>query len=170
MLATTDLFENIIYFKVSHIDYSYHFPLICQSKFQQIIKEKSDEIKYEIEQSPTVKWSCEASENYRENLLQGENEDGYNPMSLYTDLVNSNHEQSCEQFLNKITNMLHTAGSFLLKKTGYIKRNLELKTQPQWLDSQCDQLKLLKFEKLTQYRHTNSKKSLEKYKETRNNF
>ena len=108
-MATTDLFENIIDFKVSHIDDSYHFPLICQFKFQQIIKEKSDEIKFEYEQSPTFKWSCEASENYRENLLQGENEDGYNPMSLYTDLVNSNHEQNCEQILNKITNMLHTA-------------------------------------------------------------
>ena len=38
--------------------------------------------------------------------------------------------------------MLHTAGSFLLKKTGYLKRNLELKTQPQWWVSECDQLKL----------------------------
>ena len=26
--------------------------------------------------------------------------------------------------------MLHTAGSFLLKKNGYIKRNLELETEP----------------------------------------
>ena len=83
------------------------------------------------EQSPTFKWRCEASKNNRENVLQGENEDSYNPMSLYTDLVNSNHEQNCEQILNKITNMLHKAGSFLLKKPGYIKRNLELKTQPQ---------------------------------------
>ena len=89
--------------------------------------EKSDEIKYEYEQSPTFKWSCEASENYRKNLLQGENEDGYNPMSLYTDLVNSNHEQNCEQILNKITNMLHTAGSFLLKKTGYLKEKSRIK-------------------------------------------
>ena len=128
MLATTDLFESIIYFKVSHIDDSYHFPLICQFKFKQIIKEKSDEIKYEYEQSPTVKWSCEASENYRENLLQGENEDGYNPMALYTDLVNANHEQSCEQILNKITNMLHIAGSFLLKKTGYEKSRFKNST------------------------------------------
>ena len=55
MLATTDLFENIIDFKVSHIDDSYHFPLICQFKFQQIIKEKSDETKYEYEQYPTFK-------------------------------------------------------------------------------------------------------------------
>ena len=91
-------------------------------------------------------------------------------MSLYADLVNSNHEQNCEQILNKITNMLHTAGSFLLMKTMYIKRNLELKTRPQWWDSQCDQLKLLKFEKLTEYRRTNNNKSLEEYKETRNNF
>ena len=64
MLAATDLFDNVIYFKVSHIDDSYHFPLICQFKFQQIIKEKSDEIKYEYEKSPIFKWSCEASENY----------------------------------------------------------------------------------------------------------
>ena len=56
--------------------------------------EKSDEIKYEYEQSPTFKWSCKASENYRKNVLQGENEDDYNPMSLYTDLVISNHEQN----------------------------------------------------------------------------
>ena len=63
-------------------------------------------------------------------------------MLIYTDLVNSNHEQNCEQILNKITNMLYTAGNFLLKKTGYVKRNLELKTQPQWSDSECDQLKL----------------------------
>ena len=170
MLATTYLFENIIDFKVSHIDDSDHFPLICLFKFQQIIKDQSDEIKYEYEQSPTFKWSCEASENYRENVLKGENEDGYNPMSLYTDFVSSNHEQNCEQILNKMTNMLHTAGSFLLKKTGYIKGNLELKTQPQWWDSQYDQLKLLKFEKLTQYRRTNNNESLEEYKETRNNF
>ena len=91
-------------------------------------------------------------------------------MLLYTDLVNSNHEQNCEQILNKITNMLHTAGSFLLKKTGYLKRNLELKTQPLWWDSECDQLKLSKFKKLTQYRRTNNNESLEEYKETRNDF
>ena len=66
--------------------------------------------------------------------------------------------------------MLHTAGSFLLKETGYVKRNLELKTQPQWWDSECDQLKLLKFKKITQYRRTNNNESLEEYKETRNNF
>ena len=47
MLATTDLSDNAIAFKVSHIDDSYHFPLICQFKFQQITKEKCDEIKYE---------------------------------------------------------------------------------------------------------------------------
>ena len=61
--------------------------------------------------------------------------------------------------------MLHTAGSFLLKETGYVKRNLELKTQPQWWDSECDQLKLLKFKKITQYRRTNNNESLEEYKE-----
>ena len=109
------------------------------------------------------KWSCEASENYRKNVLQGENEDGYNPMSLYTNFVNSNHEQKCEHILNKITNMLNTAGSFLLKKTGYVKINLELKTQPQWWDSECDQLKLVKFKKLTQYRRTNNNESLVEY-------
>ena len=101
MLATTDLFDNVTDFKVSHIDDSYHFPLICQLKFQQIIKGKSDERKYEYEQSPIFKWSCEASKNYRENLLQDENEDGYKPMSFYTDLDNSNHEQSCEQIKKK---------------------------------------------------------------------
>ena len=47
--------RDVIDFKVSHIDDSYHFPLICQFKFQQIIKEKSDEIKYEYEQSPIFK-------------------------------------------------------------------------------------------------------------------
>ena len=66
--------------------------------------------------------------------------------------------------------MLHTAESFLLKKSGYVKRNLELKTQPQWWDSECDQLELLKFKKITQYRRTNNNESLEEYKETRNNF
>ena len=89
-------------------------------------------------------------------------------MSLYTDLVNLNLEQNCEQVSNKITNMLHTAGIFLLKKTGYIKRNLELKTQPQWWYS--DQLKLLIFEKFTHYRRANNNASLEVYKKTRNNF
>ena len=44
MLAITDLFDNFIDIKVSHIDYFYHFPLICQFKFQQIIKEKSEYI------------------------------------------------------------------------------------------------------------------------------
>ena len=73
------------------------------------------------EQSPTFKWSCEASENYRGNLLQGENEDGYNPMSLYTDLVNSNHEQNCEQILNKIPNMLHKEHK--KKKTGHVEKS-----------------------------------------------
>ena len=52
MLATTDLFDNATDFRFSHIDDSYHFPLICQFKFQQIIKEKSDEIKNKYEQSP----------------------------------------------------------------------------------------------------------------------
>ena len=65
-------------------------------------------------------------------------------MSLYSDLIKSNHEQNCEQILNQISKMLHTAGGFLFKKTGYVKRNLELKTQPKWWDIKCDQMEMLK--------------------------
>ena len=64
-------------------------------------------------------------------------------MSLYTHPINSNHEQTCEQSSNQITNMWHTAGSLLLKTSGSVKINLETETQPQW-DSECDQLKLVK--------------------------
>ena len=47
MLAALDLFDNVINFEVAYIDDSYHFPLICQIKFQKIIIEKSEKIKYE---------------------------------------------------------------------------------------------------------------------------
>ena len=47
MLAASYLIDNVIDFEVAYMDDSYNFPLICQIKFQKIIIEKSEEIKYE---------------------------------------------------------------------------------------------------------------------------
>ena len=156
------MFSFIQYFDVGNNDCSNHFPICIKLIFQGYIsdREEADDIK--INMTPYVKCKWCSDDNIFLTLLQDACSDQL--LTQFQETIQLDAD------INKTVDILLTAlgrAGDSMKVTQRKMRANYTKPQPPWLDSDCEETKVIKDRWLNKYRGSGSQRELDLYKVSR---
>ena len=162
IIASTCLFNICSFFEIGERTESVHFPVICEFGHAS---HNIDASNLHIHESPNegqfflrFKWSEEKKNNF---MYQFRNE-----MFTFFSVFTASLLHGIDSALQSIIDLYQTCASSMLVR----KNKSQNKSQPQWWDNQCQELKKDKMSALHQFRFHNSRDSLKRYKMNRNRF
>ena len=160
ILASTDIFDSILHFKVGSEDFSDHFLLHCTLSLSDINLQdfESFEVNTNEKNWTRFKWK----ENYKTEFIQLFSR----LFTRFKDKISTGNESVLSHLLEFI-DIVQKAGKCMKVRYNQTKDN---KKQPPWWDNECEMAKSNKYILLRKFRCTNTGMDLHSYKAAKARF
>ena len=159
MASSTSLFKYVTYFKIDDNDETVHFPITCHFSFPTK-PNLNDPVVDSIENMLPwfkYKWKPELKDIFVDKLTS--------EFQQFNETRNSLENRTSSSFLPDFINIFKISAENMK-----CKRIINASAQPPWFDNQCKILKREKTRFLRQFRVSNDRYDLLKYKTSKNKF
>ena len=162
-IATKNIFDEIASFKVTPRPESDHFPLSISINIKNDVEDNQFDI-IETTQIEKLKWEEEKKESYLwnlENSLNASFDEFYN-------FIQENNVDEANDLLLECIKL--SAGEMQTKTNRNNGSKTEINPQPDWWDSDCENLNKMKFFYLHEFHKSNKTDDLNLFLETKKKF